>query len=1381
MSNCLRFALTSLALVLCFESSHGKRAEFARLPMHFEPNQGQTDAEARFVSRGHGYALFLTPAEAVLTLHGGGSQQSAVLRMRLVGANPEPRISGADPLGGTVSYFHGNKPEHWQVGLPLFEKVSYSNIYPGIDLLYYGNQQQLEYDFVVSPGADPQRIELAFEGADAITVDDEGHLCLRVLGREVRWLKPFVYQQMAGTRRQVPCRYVVKPAMRVGFELDAYDRTEAVVIDPIMVYSTFLGGDDLDAAEAVAADRNGNVYVTGETLSLNFPTRRALRPASAGSNEVFVAKIDATGANLVYSTYLGGSADEIGRGIFVDRNGIAYITGETGSPNFPTRSAYQSSLTGDLDAFLVKLSAAGTNILYSSYLGGGDYESGNAVTADINGNAYIAGETFSGNSFPKKNPVQNNPGGFLDVFVARFETTAAGSASLDWSSQWGSDDDERANGVALDSDTNVVVVGEVLAFDFTTSTFPVRGNPLQPSYGGGGGDAFVMKINSVAPANPSVVFSTFLGGEGEDSATDVDVDTGDLIYVAGRTTSPDFPTLNGFQDIISNPFSGLADAFVTRLSRSGSTVLYSTFLGGEVIDEANGLGVDADGYVYISGRTTSPDFPVTPGADQTNYAGGISDAFAVKINPAFSGPESLIYSTFLGGSDFDAASGLDVDSSGNFYVAGITASPMFPVTTGVVQPSFGGGYSDAFVIKIPSPPDLAVTVVSSLNPVPVASTFYYTNRVSNNGRTSFTGVVFSNALPAGVQFLSVDTTRGSCSQAAGVIICQLGLMTNDARATITIRVRGETPTIVTNIARVTAAEAEANLANNTAREISDIKAQVDLSVAQGSVPNPVPYSSNLTHTITIRNNSTIAARDVVLTHELPPSGGSFSFTPSQGGCVLNGTSLVCALGTLNASGTATLIINNRPLNIGTHTNTVEVSSFEIETAAANNTASSVFTVIPIADVGVSHSGPAGPVIATNLIYRVAVTNVGPQSAPNVTIMEPFAPAFAFVQATASQGGCSNVAGSVICNFGTVAGGGSAVATITLRPLTNGALTLTATASSGAWDTNSGNNSAAITTQVAPSADLALTMTGAPATLSVTSNLVYTISVTNHGLVTATNVTVTDTLPGQVTYVRHSTNTAACTVQDQLVTCNLGNLAVGGGARFTITVRTRVEGSVMNTASATSVLQDPVPANNSATVTTSITPAADLSISQTVWPEPVTEDNRTAFTVIVANLGPSPASGVTFTSRAPGMGLISITEGNANCTTNANGLITCTTANLAPGQSASVRARVRANSRGIFTNTVTAVASSPVDLNIANNTNRILITVYAGPSLAILRDGSNYVVGWAVNKGAVRLFSADSPDPAATWSRVTNPAGSFLDYNVITQQLSGEKKFFRLEP
>ncbi len=692
---------------------------YGKLPLSFEANNGQQDRQVKFLSRGRGYNLFLTNREAVLVLtkpeqnpkaaakklahtpleQTKSKPQSIALRTRLVNANPETKVGGKDQLPGKVNYFIGRDPSKWRTNVPTYAKVRYNQVYPGIDLVYYGNQGQLEYDFVVKPGADPARIRLQVAGARKMYVDSQGQLVMRTAGGSVHWNKPRVYQETAGERHAVEGKYVLRRNHEVGFEVAAYNRAKPLIIDPVLLYSTYLGGSTIDDGLNIAADASGNAYVTGETYSSDFPiTAEAFQTTIAGPSDAFITKLNPTGTALLYSTFLGGGDTDGGFALALDSSGNAYVTGATGSSDFPTTAgAPQTIYGGGEDAFVTELDPSGASLLYSSYLGGSDSEIGRGIAVDSSGNAYVTGETDS-SDFPTTAGTFQTTYAVVDVFVTKFNPT--GTALL-YSTYLGGSGIERGYDIAVDSSGNAYVTG-----DTESSDFPVTAGAFQTTYGGFR-DVFVTQLN---PYGTSLLYSTYLGGSAtEDSYGGIAVDASGNAYVTGQTFSSDFPiTAGAFQ----TTHGGFTDAFVTELNPTGSSLLYSTYLGGSGFDGGLDIAVDSSGNAYVTGQADSSDFPTTLGAFQTIYGGG-EDAFVTELNPTGTG---LLYSTYLGGSGFDSGLDIAVDSSGNAYVTGETRSSDFPTTAGAFQTIYGGNfYDDAFVAKLgPLPTSF---VIGNLNAV----------------------------------------------------------------------------------------------------------------------------------------------------------------------------------------------------------------------------------------------------------------------------------------------------------------------------------------------------------------------------------------------------------------------------------------------------------------------------------------------------------------------------------------------------------------------------------------------------------------------------------------------------------------------------------------
>jgi hypothetical protein len=687
---------------------------FVKLPLSFEANQGQVDSRVKFLARGAGYSLYLTTTEAVMSFRKSAigethesdgkenTSTASIIRMRLVGAEVTTQLIGREPQPGHVNYFIGNDPGQWHTQVPMYAMVEYRQVYPGINLIYYGNQRQLEYDFVVSPGADPTQIALLFEGTEAMAIESSGDLVLQTSAGELRQHRPRAYQIIDGRERTVEGQYVVRPAPEsagvavIGFQLAAYDTSYPLIIDPILSYSTYLGGSSSDQGFSIAVDQTGAAYIAGATASADFPLGGPMQPASSGGQDAFVTKLSVDGPAIVYSSYLGGMGDEKAFGIAVDLSGSAYVTGFTASANFPTTNPIQMSYGGGTtDVFIAKLNGAGSALVYSTYLGGNGADVGDSVILDSAGNVYATGYTSSTN-FRTVNAIQSAPGGNGDAFILKLNAT--GSALI-YSTYLGGTGYDEGFGIAVDTSNNAYVTGATRSFNFPTA------GPLQAFMGNttcaddgtvDSCDAFVSKLNTTGSA---LVYSTYLGGTAADIAYSIAVDAGGNAYVSGKTASPNFPTASPLQPTLG----GMDDAFVSKLNPSGSTLLYSTYLGGNNYEDGFDIAVDATGNAYVVGSTSSTNFPTV--SPLQSALGGEMDAYVAKINPNGS---SLAFATYLGGSTgtgslvIDQGLGIALDAAGTIYVTGSSNSSDFPTTPGVFQSKLGGtsAQEDAFVSKI---------------------------------------------------------------------------------------------------------------------------------------------------------------------------------------------------------------------------------------------------------------------------------------------------------------------------------------------------------------------------------------------------------------------------------------------------------------------------------------------------------------------------------------------------------------------------------------------------------------------------------------------------------------------------------------------------------
>ena len=662
--------------------------KWGNIPLSFEPNQGQAPAEVRYLARGSSYSLYLSPGETVLS-----AQNTMPLRTKLSGATVSARVAGEGRQASTSNYLIGNDPSKWQSTIPNYQRVRYSGVYPGIDLVYYGNDGTLEYDWIVSPGADPRQIRMTFENSVRLRIDAQGDLVIRADQSEYRHKKPAVYQEVFGKRVPVEGRWTLH-GREAGFEIGRYDNGKALVIDPPLIYSTYHGGSGLDYAFAVAVDSIGNTYVTGGAGSTNFPLTNAMQNTLKGTEDVFVTKINPSGTAKLYSTYMGGGGPDEGHGIAVDVQGYAYITGSAGSLDFPIKGAIQDKQGGSGDAFVAKLNPSGSALVYSTYLGGISTDTGSAIAVDISGNAYVVGSTFSAN-FPTQNAFQAAKGAQEDAFVAKINP--AGTALI-YSTYLGGNQVDEGNGIAVDVAGNAYVTGYTGSTDFPLQS-AIRSSNVNSV------DAFVTKIN---PAGSALVYSTYLGGSATDYATAIAVDVSGNAYVTGIVTSDDFPVVNAINTKLHS--HAVDDIFVSKFNATGSALVYSTYLGGGGADDPYAIAVDPSGNVYITGRTNSSDFPLTNAIQGTRTA---FDMFVTEINAAGS---AVLFSTYIGGSGSESGRGIAVDQLGNIHVAGEGTSTDFPLVKPLEGTNSGGGGSqDGLVLLLGDTPPVDGPVITTVS------------------------------------------------------------------------------------------------------------------------------------------------------------------------------------------------------------------------------------------------------------------------------------------------------------------------------------------------------------------------------------------------------------------------------------------------------------------------------------------------------------------------------------------------------------------------------------------------------------------------------------------------------------------------------------------
>ncbi len=704
------------------------------LPVQFEWNSGQADARFEAVAHGQFQNIYLDDGEAVLDLRTPEDIAPVIVRARLMGRAAAPAVEPLEPLPGRVNYFYGNDPSRWITNVASFGRMKYKDVYPGIDVVYYGNAGSLEHDFIVRPGGDPRKIRLGFEGVSNIQIDEHGDAHLLASGRDLVFKKPLLYQRIGPARRQIEGRYRPGPGNSLEFEIGRYDPDQSLVIDPVVSWATFFGRSAADGAGRIAVDAQGNVYTAGFTTDESFPAAPgapAAGPGTAREGNVMVTKVNAAGTAFVYTTHLGGVNTDAAIDLAVDAQGAIYLTGATGSDDYPVTSGAlkgvktrAGSTTPDKgDCFVTKLSPAGSALSYSTFLGGSLHDVCMGIAVDPQGNAYLAGWTASGNFPANEDAPQRLHRGYLDAFVAKLNPTGSG---LVWATLLGGTGYEVATDIAIDASGAAYITGHTLS----SVGFPVSAGALQRTYSGGApqaqvkfGDAFVAKVN---PDGKSFGYVTYLGGRGDDAGFSIAVDAQNNAYVAGATNSTNFPVSGqsyqtAFKGAGGNDIYPGGDAFVVKLNPTGSSVVWGTYLGGTLDDWATGLVLDAAGNVTVVGATLSRDFPVSADATQRVYGGSdpgdvfpTGDAFVAQLT---SNGAALSFSTYLGGAASDFAAGVARDVS-NIYVSGATLSRNFPATPGAPQTGYGGTNSeisplgDAFVVRFSdnSPPASNISI-----------------------------------------------------------------------------------------------------------------------------------------------------------------------------------------------------------------------------------------------------------------------------------------------------------------------------------------------------------------------------------------------------------------------------------------------------------------------------------------------------------------------------------------------------------------------------------------------------------------------------------------------------------------------------------------------
>src|ERR1022692_913181 len=842
------------------------RTILGQLPLIFEPNQGQADPRVKFLARGRGYSLFLDTSGAALALQAGPLSRNRhgdqLVRMKLVGANLAAAIAGTDQLPGKSNYLIGNDPHKWHRGIPQFAGVHYESVYPGVDLVFYGNQGHLEYDFRVAPGADPSRAELQFDGATKLELNGGDLILTGKNDGGLRLQAPQIYQRDGDRHRSVAGRFVLRATNRVGFEIGAYDRSRELIIDPTLSFSTYFGGSGSETSPSVAVNGDGFIYLVGSTnSSAGFPLGGVSPTQFGPAANIFVAKINpAQPPGVVYTTFLGGTGADTSVGIGVDSGGNAYIVGNTSSTNFPTSDTnilgYQTSPQTKTQCassptctsvFVSELNAAGSGLNYSSYLSGDGDDQASGMTIDTQGNVFVTGTTTSNNApsitnaFPATLlpvPFQVQPVSSQQFFVTKVSTEIPSVGSIAYSTYFGGGTPTTGvvatgGGIIVDSTGNIYFSGTTNFFNSGSGAFGNSGqsedfpilnayqpcldtppptvlanpNPCTAPPTPYPTDAFVAKLNPLGAAGTQLLFSTYLGGSGDDTGAAIAIDSGAAhVFLTGSTNSSDFiiPTgVAAFQSCLDTPpttrpvtpWPAIAspaptDAYVAEMTNPAQSttgvpadvaLTYFSYLGGGGNDSGAAIAVDTAGDALVTGSTSSTNFPVTGGAFQSTL-NGMQNAFFAHIDTTTITGQNQVGSfvTYFGGNHSDRGTSIAIDPSLNAYIAGDTTS----TTLQVVNPLVGAGGTtlnglrDAFVAKLGTATDLCITctplIFSQTGVVSAGNTLTITFTVTNEGPDLATNVNVNGTVSAGVTFNSATAGSGTCSTPSGNAgVCQI--------------------------------------------------------------------------------------------------------------------------------------------------------------------------------------------------------------------------------------------------------------------------------------------------------------------------------------------------------------------------------------------------------------------------------------------------------------------------------------------------------------------------------------------------------------------------------------------------------------------------------
>jgi uncharacterized repeat protein (TIGR01451 family) len=1204
------------------ENEQATRNAFGRLPLSFELNQGQADARVKFLARGHGYALFLTDNGAVFSF----SETKTALHMRLQDAATSAQITGVDQLPGKVNYLRGNNSTDWCTDIPTYARVRYEQVYKGVDLVYYGNQRQLEYDFVVQPGASFKQIRLAFEGAGKPRPNRRGELILKSGEHKLKLLKPKAYQEIDNTRHEVSVRYSLNARGEVTFKVGNYDKSQPLVIDPLLVYSTFLGGSGLDVGKSIAADSSGNTYIAGQTSSLNFPTSAPLQTSTGGGTDAFVAKLNANGSALIYSTFIGGANNDSAASIAIGTAGNAYLTGQTSSANFPVLNALHPTLNGTTDAFVAELNSAGSALIYSTYLGGRGADVGNSIAIDAQGNAYVAGNTPS-TDFPTTNPLQANRLGHA-IYKS---TNAAGN--------WAGSDSGLAASVVFDfafapnNSSIMYAAAETGLFKTTDGGANWNSVPTTPT----------LAINKLAidPTNSAIIYAAATGGM--------------------------FKSTDGGNNFtaINNGFIGNGRAIL--VDPVTPTTLYGTSFGSRVFKSidagASWTSVFINNVSIINALAINPNTPATLFA-ATNFGlfksinGGVNwtavdlglNFSATVNNVAIDKTNGAVYAATIagllqslnGGSTWTNLSGtlnvsisnvaIDPTNSSILYVTQFNG-PSKSIDGGVTWTVSNTGFSNSQVLSFvinPSQPstlfigtasgsDAFVTKLSAGGASQVYSTYLGGNTsdsglalaLDGSGNAYLTGSTTSSDFPTASALQPIYAGNGDAfiaklnpSGSALVYSTFLGGEIVDSARAIAVDTSGNAyvggstnsfsfplanafQTVNSSfsgdgfVAKVNAAGSALVYSTYLGGQGVDDCVGIAVDAAGSAYVTGNTNSPDFPTVVPLQAQQNGFRSDAFVT-KFAPDGSSLIYSTYLGG-------------TQDDGGNAIAVDSSQRVYLVGSTNSPDFPTLNpLQPTRGGSSDLFVAKLRPAPDIQITLTDDPDPVdFGNNLTYTIEVKNVGELPATGVALSDNLPAGSTFVSLNSTVGTCSGTT-SITCNLGTMNAGVTAQISIQIKPPAASPLNNTASVTLNEADAIPANNTATAQTTVRFT-DLSITKSVAQGLVAPGGKLTYSLSVKNNGPL-STTATVTDNLPAGTSLIKCVTTTSSvCGQNGNTITAVFVSLEPGASETMLMIVgvsASATEGTVItNTASVVSTTPEPNTANNSASASVTVATVA----------------------------------------------------------------------------------------------------------------------------------------------------------------------------------------------